>query len=65
MKAGWYIMDGKTRVYIPRAWDTEKEALTERAILLRGYPKTSEWHTRLHVQYRQPKEPKYTTREEV
>lgn len=56
MKSGWYIYDGR-RLYFPKAWDTEKEALEERKILLRGYPQDSEWRTRIQVRYFEPKKP--------
>lgn len=58
MKPGWYICDNK-RIYIPRAWDTLKEAHHEKEILLRGYPKNSPWRTRLNVRFRgKPEEEK-------
>jgi len=46
----WAIIDTATKSpYIYRTWERQSEAEYERACLLKGYPVTSEWHSRLQV----------------
>jgi len=52
VKAGWYICD-KKKIYIQRAWGSEREAVKEMAELLWAYPEGHMWRERLNVQYRQ------------
>ena len=49
-RSGWYILD-EGRVYINRAFPTEREALVVLDDLLKPYPAHDVWRRRLRVRF--------------